>query len=190
MRKTSTLVLFVILAVLTASCSSDSESQQIASLESETQSASADSDATGTDPIADTEEAMLAFTQCLRDEGIDIADPTVDADGNVRFGPIGSDSGVGVADPEEHMAEMDDAFEACGEHMEGVVTGPSDLDFTELEDGILAYAQCMRDNGIDMADPDFSGGGAAVELGSLNDEEFQAADAQCRQHMAFPGLDE
>ncbi|MEN8114577.1 MAG: hypothetical protein ABFS21_09335 [Actinomycetota bacterium] len=104
MRKTSILIVFVILAVLTASCSSDSESPQIASLGSETQSASVDSDATETDSIADTEEAMLAFTQCLRDQGIDIDDPTVDADGNVRLAPIESDSGAGVAAPEEHMA--------------------------------------------------------------------------------------
>ena len=31
------------------------------------------------------EEALLAFTACLRDNGVDIEDPTVDAEGNVEF---------------------------------------------------------------------------------------------------------
>ncbi|GAG42818.1 unnamed protein product, partial [marine sediment metagenome] len=35
------------------------------------------------DPVSD-EEAILAFAACLRDEGIDVDDPTVDADGNLR----------------------------------------------------------------------------------------------------------
>ncbi|MEN8234378.1 MAG: hypothetical protein ABFR89_05590 [Actinomycetota bacterium] len=189
MRNTYLLTLIVILALLAGSCSGDDGSAQIATLESD-DAVSAVEVGESADPIAETEAAMLAFTQCLRDQGIDIDDPTMDADGNVHLAPIDFTFESENADPEAHFAAFNEMIGSCEEHLEGIATTSSDHDATEFEDNLLEYAQCMRDNGVDMPDPDFSGGAGAIELGSPDDEEFEAADAECRKHLGLLGLDE
>ncbi len=57
---------------------------------------------------------------------------------------------------------------------------------TDPEDAMLAFAECMRDHGIDMPDPQRVGdrGGAAIELGvDPSSEEFEAAQAACEPLM-------
>lgn len=132
------------------------------------------------------EEALLAFTQCLRDNGVEIADPTVDADGNVRLTRPEGGGGGGQGDP-----EAGSAFEACERHLEGVTIGFRDQDRTELEDSLLEFAGCMRANGYDMPDPDFTnfgpgagpGGGPFGEI-DQDDPEFQSAQAACEDILA------
>jgi hypothetical protein len=69
-------------------------------------------------------------------------------------------------------------------------TAPSDP-----REAFLAYAACMRDNGIDMPDPevvpgkDGAGGvGVAWKLGpgseTMDKEDFRAADATCKHNLA------
>jgi hypothetical protein len=62
----------------------------------------------------------------------------------------------------------------------------------EVQDAMLDFAQCMRDQGIDMPDPEFSeeGGGvvmrqeAGVEAGSGPDmDDFEAAEEVCGEIM-------
>ena len=142
------------------------------------------------DPIADSEEAMLAFTQCLRDQGIDVGDPTVDADGNLQLPPIEfmvEEDGAGT---EPQMPEFEDLIAPCEELLAGVVVTGSPQGATEFEDALLEYAQCMRANGVDMPDPDFSSGGGVIDLGVQDgvDESFAAADEQCREVLARLGL--
>lgn len=189
MRIACIFILATVLALLAASCSSDSESPQIASLESGTENALEDSEAAEADPIAETEEAMLAFSQCLRDQGIDIGDPTIDADGNVQLAPVVIAPEGETAGPDEGIEEMDRAMSACGEHLEVIAGTPGDLDDTEFEDNFLAYAQCMRDEGIDMPDPDFSSPGLIGELDIEINDEYIAADTACRHHLAFRGIE-
>jgi hypothetical protein len=56
----------------------------------------------------------------------------------------------------------------------------------EMQDAALEFAQCMRDHGIDMPDPDFSGDGVAIDIGGpdsgATEEEMQAAQEAC-QHI-------
>lgn len=129
----------------------------------------------------DQEQALLDFTQCMRDEGIDIADPEVDADGNLR-----------PSRPEPGTLEREDiqaAREACSEFLEGVTLGFRDQDRTEIEDTLLEFAACMRDNGYDMPDPDLSfepgsggGGQGGGPFGQLDQDDpaFQAASEVCQ----------
>ena len=62
-----------------------------------------------------------------------------------------------------------------------------------FEDALVEYAGCMRDHGIDMPDPDFSGeGGMMIELGQQspgNEEEFEKAHRLCQPILAGAGLD-
>ena len=165
-------------ALLVASCSSSDVSSQVATLETETTATSPDTETPEANSLADTEAAMLAFTQCLRDQGIEIDDPTIDANGNVQLPPITLEfESVEGEEPEEAMADFDELIGSCDEHLEGITTTADAPDMTGIEDDFLAYAACMRENGVDMPDPDFSSG--VIELGG-NEAEFEAADAACR----------
>lgn len=133
----------------------------------------------------DAEESLLEFAQCMRDNGVsDFPDPELDADGNPTFFGNG-----GPADLDTDPDTIEAAFEECGELVEGLIRNFIGRDFTELEDTFLEFAQCMRDNGIDMPDPDFSqgfgpgsGGGAGIfgEDVDVDSPEFQAAAEECQ----------
>jgi hypothetical protein len=140
---------------------------------------------TAQDQALTTEEAALGFTQCLRDQGIDAPDPTFAADGsfalNLReiFGG-GAGGGAGPSD------EVRTAMEACSEYVEAFRQGFDQVDRTELQDNLLAFAECMRSEGIDMADPDLSGGISAGGPGGflgdldLSDPTVSAALETCQ----------
>jgi hypothetical protein len=60
---------------------------------------------------------------------------------------------------------MDAAREVCDDELQGVVIGFRDRDRTSEQDVFLEYAICMRENGFDMPDPDFSNTGPGSEGG-------------------------
>lgn len=158
--------------------------------------------ATLSDPVADVsgaetaaaveltrEEALLAFTACMRDNGVDIEDPTVDANGNVQLvRPGGGPGGATAQDPDQARA----ARETCAPLLEQAAIGFDRADRTELEDALYEFAACMRDNGYDMRDPDFTafgpgaGGGGGGPFGELDrdDPVFQEASAACQDVLA------
>lgn len=129
----------------------------------------------------DDEEAILAFSACMRDNGVeDFEDPDFNADGSLGFRGGGEFTDV---DRETMRA----AFEACQSHLEGLAFGPGSGDFTEIEDRLVEFSVCMRDNGFDMPDPDFSdfgsGGGGGRLFGDdgidPDDPNFQSAFEAC-----------
>jgi len=121
-----------------------------------------------TDPGDDGEAELLDWVECMRGEGVDLPDPTRDADGNLVLNGNGINIGGGGSgatfnnddadddsrpiDPEE----MEAASEVCGPPP--AVGGEiSEEDLQEQQDAALAFAECMRDEGIeDFPDPDFS----------------------------------
>lgn len=186
MNRTLFLAFIAAFVMLASACSESSAPLSVASLETEatiTEPAKAE-----TDPVADSEEAMFAFTQCLRDQGIDVDDPTVDANGNLQLPPIEFTVEAEVSDPDEmpDPSEFEDLIAPCEEYLEGVVFNAPPSDATEFEDAFLAYAECMRDNGVDMPDPDFASG--MIDLGDVGSDSFEAADATCKPHLAVLGL--
>jgi len=65
-----------------------------------------------------------------------------------------------------------------------VTFGLSAEDLTGREDELLAFAVCMRENGYDMPDPDFTGNGhsGAGPFGDAidtDDPDFQRAVESC-----------
>ncbi len=180
MRKLT--VVLAALALVAAACGGGSDSQGVASLESESEVLAASTDDPATTE-ADAEEAMLAFAQCLRDQGLDIADPEVDEDGNLRLSRPAPDA------EDLDRAAFQEARDACSGLLEGVSFGFRDFDRTEIEDTLVEYAACMRDNGVDMPDPDFSaqpgpGGGGPFGRLDPDDPAFQAAAAACQDILA------
>jgi hypothetical protein len=125
------------------------------------------------------EEAVLAFTACLRDEGLDVDDPAVDGEGNLV-----APSPHAVAARTLDMAAVHSAFDVCRGFLDNVAFGMGTEDLTEREDELLDFAECMRENGYDMPDPDFSEGGYSGvgpfgDAIDTDDPEFQRAVGSC-----------
>jgi hypothetical protein len=162
-------------AALLAGCSSSDASEGVATLSGGTASSSP-----SPEPSADdsAEEAALKFAQCMRDNGVpDFPDPQVDADGNMRFQVH---QGADI-DPEAARKARD----ACQKYAPALRGGFSEEDRTRIQDSLLAYAKCMRENGYDMPDPDFSGGDKpfAIDI-DRDDPAFQKAHAACEDNLA------
>jgi hypothetical protein len=98
------------------------------------------------DETLDMEVKMMEFTECLRNEGLEVIDPVVDSDGNVEK-PETID-GANLS-KEEWMA----AYEVCGEIIENITFEKKEVDRSEQVDQYLALATCMRDEGFDVEDP-------------------------------------
>jgi hypothetical protein len=59
-------------------------------------------------------EQMLAFAQCMRDHGIDMPDPTFDADGRVKI-----DAGPGGVAELRDADAFNEAADACNQGGDG-----------------------------------------------------------------------
>lgn len=139
------------------------------------------------------EEALLSFGACMRDNGItDFPDPILNADGSVDFGATpGEDP---FSDVSDEVAEA--AVSACIGELEGVAFGPGGVEFdlNEIEDRFVQFAACMRENGIQIDDPDFSnltpGGEGLNPFAGVDfeDPEVQAALEQCQDVFADLGF--
>jgi hypothetical protein len=184
----------IALVLLLAACGGGGSDDGVASA-SEDSSGSDDSggDSSSGGSASDSEEELIDWVECMRDEGVDVPDPQVDADGNLTLGPGlggGGGGGGGQVDPQA----LQDATEVCGEVPQSAFGGEQP-DQTEIEDTLLEFAQCMRENGYDMPDPDFSGeGGLTSAFGDVdtNDPAFQEAAEACEDILAggFGGGDD
>ena len=181
----SKLIGLMAIALVAASCSggSDDATPGVATL-SPTTSTTAE-----IDPLRETEERVRELVQCLRDEGINVPDPTITGDGNVQFGPP-ADFGA------DDLDDLQAAAEVCEELLEGLDIGIENIDLTTIGDNLLKFAVCMRANGYDIRDPDFSLltpadgslpiGGPFGDL-DVTDPDFLAALPECADLLANLG---
>ncbi len=176
MKRNVVIPIVLAFGLLAAACGGADADAGVASLESESQAEQTEDVAVDS---ASQEEAVMAFTVCLRDEGLDVDDPIVDDQGNLRPPRLRE-----IESMDREVAEA--AFESCNEYLEEVTFGLESEDRTEREDELLAFAACVRDNGYDMPDPDFStartpGQGGGGPFGGLDREDpaFQTALAAC-----------
>lgn len=141
------------------------------------------------------EDAQLAFSQCMREHGVDVPDP-------VAVGPGGQSGGFGavpIGGPNTDPAKLQPAMEACqsllGQSfgLQGGAADPAQLD------NMVKFAGCMREHGIDLPDPDSNGnttfGGpssSGVPGGNLDPSspQFQAASEACRSFLGVSGASE
>jgi hypothetical protein len=127
----------------------------------------------------DRQQAMLAFAECMREQGIDVPDPQ---EGRLRVRPRS-----GGAPSEAERSEFEEANKKCREHLEGV--GPPELseeDRVAVQEAMLAFARCMRENGVNVPDPEFGKGGGFFRIvrgGDPEDPDFKAAEKTCREHL-------
>ncbi|NNK92467.1 MAG: hypothetical protein HKO87_08535 [Acidimicrobiia bacterium] len=183
------IVVTVLLSMALIGCTGTDATEPVASLQTtETSQAPAEEQTSE----VQAEEAMLDFSQCLREHGVEVGDPTMNADGSLELPPVEFE-GAADADPEAMIAEMDAAFAECEEHLAGVTFGAPDPGAgVAFEDALVEYAGCMREQGIDMPDPDFSGDGGFITVGPDSpgaEDEFEAAHSECQPILAGAGLD-
>lgn len=150
------------LTVFAAACGdAGAETSGVATLadtDSDTDGAATDDSGTALSP----EESALVFSECLRAEGLDVADIGVDADGNIDLGDAFQNSGL---DPRSE--EFASARDVCFPLLEGTAFGGGGgraglADNPELEDAFLAYSDCIRDEGFDVGDLTLGGPGAGA----------------------------
>jgi hypothetical protein len=183
LRPIVALVAILALAALIAGCAGAGAAPSgVATLGSPSpEPGTSDAPASSQDP----EEAVLAYAECMRENGVDMPDPQVGANGEISM----SIGGNGL-----DRAAMQAAQEACGDLMEGAFDGPRELT-PEQKDALIAFAGCMRDHGIDMPDPQFDGGrvvmrGTAQEGGPRIDPqsgEFAEAQEACSELLGDMG---
>lgn len=140
---------------------------------------------------AEREDAMLEFTECMREHGVEMPDPQQGGGGG--FAITNEVNGPGDAEAFEA------AQEACGEILDDAFGERPQLspeEEAEMRDNMLAFAECMREHGIDMPDPEFGteGGGFSVRVEASSgadrgprpdDEEFQEAQEACQGELGF-----
>jgi len=174
--------------MLVATACGGNEGNGVASIEGDPTTAGEDSSSR---PTASEEETLLEFAACMRDNGVvDFEDPVVNPDGSVEFGFAG---GVGSADPFANVDPdvVEAAFAGCSDALLGLAFGPDGrFDLVAFQDTLLEFAECMRDNGIDVDDPslaDFApgngeGGGFGGPFAELDigDPDVRAAFEACQ----------
>jgi hypothetical protein len=186
------------LGLLLAACGGGESTRDIASLQEETADTGS-STTVAAAAAADPEQAMLDFTQCMRDHDTDMPDPQVStANGGFAFditiqGEVGAEGGPDSAE----IQKMQEAHEACKHFLEGMVQQFERPDMTEMQDQMLAFSQCMRDHGVDYPDPVFSEDGGVTIMGpdeggggpvvDPSDPAFQEAQEACQEVFGGQG---
>jgi hypothetical protein len=140
-----------LLTTLTACGGGDSSASKVATLGTGGDGANQPTDTTA----VDTQDQWLKFAQCMRDNGVDMKDPTFDANGNLQSG-FGPDSGIDM-----RAEATRTAMEACSDQMPargpGGGGGPQ-FDVTKIQDAMNSFTSCLRDQGQDVDDIDFTAG--------------------------------
>ena len=168
------------LCVLSTACGGSSGVDDSGGVASAGNGSSARSTGEGTKK-ADPQQAGLDFARCMRDHGVDVPDPKSGDGGMVMIGPGPADGAATLG--AEPPAGFEEANKACRHFLEDLVRdGGAAVDPKE-QDRALKFAECMRKNGVDMPDPDFSKGGVQIQIGGDGfdpmSETFKAAQKAC-----------
>lgn len=113
---------------------------------------------------ADPEEQGRKFAACMRENGVDMEDPG--GDGGVRVFRKGSGD----------MKKVEEAMESCRQY--APVKDRAEVSEEDRE-RMRAFAKCMRENGVDMPDPDPDGGGAMIRKVRPDSPQFKKAREAC-----------
>lgn len=118
----------------------------------------------------------VKFAQCMREHGIDVPDPEPGSNAvRVRVG-----EGV---DP----ATVDKANEECAKYRP--IGGGPGVNDAAFADAVQKFTACMRDNGVDMPDPQVDGGRVMIKgpKGEMDSPEAKKAREICEKHLPGGG---
>jgi hypothetical protein len=114
------------------------------------------------------EEAALEFTECLRAHGVEVEDPKP-GQKNIEL------PGMGDLTSKKALAACNGKLGTAGQEL-------SSGEQEDFKEGALALAQCLREQGIDMGDPEFLGPGKFhLDIAGIDTESpaFKAAQEVC-----------
>ena len=142
----------LLLFVLISACSSSDDSQGVVS------SNDLSSDTTVTtiaeevvEEVISVEDAQLLLARCLRENGYDISDPKNGESLRSVIGPIL------LAADQKGRQELQEIIQTCAEENNIPLGGSAEFENPEavadLLDTQLEFAQCLRENGIEVVDP-------------------------------------
>jgi hypothetical protein len=137
------------------------------------------SDPSPADAQAKAEQAQLKFARCMRSHGVNMPDPTPGTGKGPSLQRVG---GPGKPDISPQVFRRADA--ACRKYIEAAAPKLSPAQLAEIRDHALEFAHCMRQHGVDMADPQVTNGGIRMSIrggggkGRLNPDSPAFRDAQ------------
>ncbi|TMR22976.1 hypothetical protein ETD86_09550 [Nonomuraea turkmeniaca] len=168
-----TFIATALLAALSAGCGSQESGAGVASVTRGSSPPSASASATPT-TTADPQEQGRKFAQCMREHGVPMEDP--DPDGGGGFTSIGQNV---------DKNKVREAAEACRAF--APFKDRRELNPEEVEQ-LRQFAQCMRENGVDMPDPNPDGtlSGAGRNF-NRDDPQFRKALDACGDKFRKPG---
>ena len=149
---------------------------------------------------SEMQDAMLEYAECMRDHGIDMPDPEFNGDGSgggmvIQGGPGGEGGATGG--PAAQSEEFEAADEECNDILEevrGDMPQLSPEEVAEMQDKLVAMAECMRGKGYDMPDPQVNGdGGVQIEMrggdadgsGGPPSDEMQQDQQECNEQAGL-----
>ncbi len=167
-RSIRTAALLGALLLVLAACGGPDSAETTPTLPSLNHTTGDDTQAsTTTTEAIDPEEALQQFTECMRENGFDMPDPV--------GGAIVNEFAAGDLEVfEAASAECDPILEAAFGEFE-----LSPEQEAELRDQELAFARCMRDNGLDWPDPDPDNNTPIVIDADIDPEVLDAAITTC-----------
>ena len=209
-RTASALALAASLGLLGACARDGGADDAVASLDDSAAATAADDGDSGDDggggggrpDPSEFEDAALEFAQCMRDHGIDMPDPEIDSDsGGTRVRIGGGPGQSGEVGPDgQPSEEFTAAHEACQPILEEVAP---DMQLTpeeqaEMQDRLVDMAECMRERGHDMPDPQVGEGGMVAIGGgpeqggpvpaSPEADEFRQDMEECSEEAGMPEM--
>jgi hypothetical protein len=120
---------------------------------------------------SDPQQLALAYAKCMRQHDINMPDPKLDA--NEGVGSL-LPEGVSPDDPKFKAAQ-----EACKQYTPNGGQPPKLS--PQQQQQMVAFARCMRQQGIDMPDPE-PGGGFDLRGVDSDTPKFEAAEQACQKY--------
>ena len=93
------------------------------------------------DKPSETQQLLLQYAECMRDNGVQLPDP------------VEGDAGSMYKGVDQSSAAFLQADSVCQPILQGVVEDRKQQDGGPQQDEMLALAECLREHGIDVADP-------------------------------------
>ncbi len=132
--------------------------------------------------------------QCLQEKGVDLPE-FKPGEGSQTFQkgemPEGGPPAGGFGGGEE----MEKAFEECGVEMPEFKGGPAgataggarpNVNSAAFKKQVKEYVACVRENGYELAEPDFSGEGPIFDKAESESAAFKKASEQCQSLLGGP----
>ncbi|GAB2553451.1 hypothetical protein [Kribbella endophytica] len=172
MKRLSVLAAIALLGGLALTgCGAEPETNEIASGGTASTEPSSSSGTEAAPENLSQDEKGVKFAQCLREHGLDIADPEPGKGIQLKVGP---ESGLS-------REQVDKAMEDCRKYNPQGEGGPN----PQQEENGRKFAACMRENGVEkFPDPKPGQRGIMIDQETGKDPDLEKAQAACQSILA------